>query len=417
MKDDKLKVLIVSQYFWPENMRINDLVSTLSARGNEVTVLTGIPNYPDGKVYSDFLDSPGSFSEYSNSRIVRVPMLPRGKSTIKLVLNYLSFLISASIFGPFKLRGKDFDAIFFYGVSPITSAFPAIILGKLKKAPIYLWVLDLWPESLSAVGIINNSLILKFVGLFVSIIYYLSDYILIQSKGFFESVQRHCPRKRKENIIYFPSWAEDIFTKKSSKNSQIIDYNPDQFTILFAGNIGEAQDFPSILNSMERIVTKKYIRLLVVGDGRMKLWLENEIRKRKIQNITLLGKFPLEDMPALYSNVDALLVTLKKHEIFAKTIPAKVQSYLASEKPILGMLDGEGAKVILESGAGLCGGSGEDLELTKNIIELSEMAKPKLKELGENAKKYYLQEFSKDYLFNKLESLFRQNLLNKESKC
>ena len=167
----KLKILILSQYFWPEGFRVNDLASELIARGHEVTVLTGLPNYPDGEVFPDFRDHPEKYASFEGAPVHRVPVIPRGNSSLKLMLNYLSFALSGTIFGPGKLRGQRFDAIFVFQTSPITSALPALWIGWRKRAPVLMWVLDLWPDTLSAIGVIKSPALLGLVGKLVSFIY------------------------------------------------------------------------------------------------------------------------------------------------------------------------------------------------------------------------------------------------------
>ena len=156
-----MKILIITQYFWPENFRINDLVQELVKRGHEITVLTGYPNYPAGIIYPDFRQSPGKFSNFAGAKLCRVPLWSRGNGGWRLVLNYLSFMLSAAILGPLKLRGQDVDVIFVFEPSPVTVGIPAVVLGKLKKAPVLFWVLDLWPETLAAVGAVRSRVHIK----------------------------------------------------------------------------------------------------------------------------------------------------------------------------------------------------------------------------------------------------------------
>jgi colanic acid biosynthesis glycosyl transferase WcaI len=151
-----MRILVISQYFWPENFRINDLVAELVSRGHQVTVLTGLPNYPDGKVFQEYSDNPQLYSNYKGADVVRVPMMPRGDGGLKLILNYLTFAASASILGVWKLRGRKFDAIFAYEPSPITVGLPASLMRTVKQAPLVFWVLDLWPETLQAIGVVRS---------------------------------------------------------------------------------------------------------------------------------------------------------------------------------------------------------------------------------------------------------------------
>lgn len=402
-----MKILIVSQYFWPENMRINELVKDFSEKGYEITVLTGVPNYPEGKVFQDYKKQPDQFSNYHGARIIRVPMIPRGKNSLVLFLNYISFFISATLIGLFKIKKLKFDNILIIGYSPIMSAIPGVIYGRRKKIPVFIWILDLWPESLQAVGIIKSKVILKMVGKVVSWIYNRSDYLLLQSKSFIECVKVYCTKKIDEDrLIYFPSWAEEVFSNDTNKSISLIPPEENVLTIVFAGNIGEAQDFPTILNTISLLKGKVAVRLVIAGDGRMSSWLKEQVDLRDLSNVLLLGRLPIESMPSLFMSSDALLVSLKTNEIFAKTIPGKVQAYLASGKFILAMIDGEAAKVINEANAGFTSSSGNAESLANNIIKMSNMSKSEIKKMGENGKKYYAKNFSKDIVYGLLEKLF-----------
>ena len=159
-----MRLLVVSQYFWPENFRVNDLVSALRARGHEVTVLTGLPNYPEGSVFPAFLRDPGAYESFEGAAIVRVPIVARGRGSPRLALNYLSFAVAASVLGPWRLRGRAFDAIFVFQASPVTAALPALVLRRLRGAPVLMWILDLWPETLAAVGVVRSPRLLASVG-------------------------------------------------------------------------------------------------------------------------------------------------------------------------------------------------------------------------------------------------------------
>lgn len=413
---DKLKVLVVTQYFWPENMRINDMVRDLKERGHNVTVLTGLPNYPDGVVFSDFLREPESFSCYSGADVIRVPMLARGKRSISLILNYASFFLSASLLGPLKLRGRKFDCVFVYAVSPIMAAIPAIVIGRLKRAPVFVWVLDLWPETLRAVGVLRNPQLLSVVGWMVSWIYNRTDYLLLQSHGFFENVKRYCTRKiNPERLVYFPSWAEDDFSS-SDHATDLLAVDPAVFTIVFAGNLGEAQDFPAILEAAALLNGKAAVRWVIVGDGRMSEWLSIQVRERGLANVHLLGRHPLEAMPGLFAVADALLVSLKTNDVFEKTIPGKVQAYLASGRPLLGMINGEAARVIRESGAGLACNSSDAQGLAEIVSALAEMPRDVRQQMGESGRRYYLEHYSKPKLMERLEALFRTATQRKADK-
>lgn len=412
-----LKILVVTQYFWPENMRINNMVEGFVAKGHEVTVLTGLPNYPEGQVYAEFRRDPTQFSSYRGARIVRVPMLARGKWSVTLALNYLSFFSSASLIGSYKLRGQPFDSIFAYGVSPIMGAIPALLLGRLKKAPVLVWVLDLWPESLRAVGVVKSPRLLGLVGKVVSWIYNRTDYLLLQSRSFDENVKQYCTRAiAPERLVYFPSWAEDDFSGEVRAPSDLLQRDDAVFTILFAGNIGDAQDFPAIMAAVKAVKADLPVRWVIVGDGRASQWLTKHVAEHRMDNVLLLGRHPLEKMPALFAIADALLVSLRTNEVFEKTIPGKVQAYLASGKPVIAMIDGEAANVVAGSGAGMVCGSGDAPALANIVRTMGAMPKSELENMGLLGRRYYLEHFSKDTLFDRLEVLFRKATLRRNEK-
>ena len=416
MSETSLRVLVVSQYFWPENMRINDLVRDLAAKGHQVTVLTGLPNYPEGEVFERFRREPQAFAQYEGAEIVRVPLVPRGKRSFTLALNYLSFVLSATMLGAFKLRKQRFDAVFVYAVSPILAAIPALVIGRLKRAPVFVWVLDLWPETLRAVGVVKHPRLLGLVGKVVSWIYNRTDYLLLQSHGFFENVRRYCSRPITEDrLVYFPSWAEDDFSLASLSGPALIQRTPGLFTVVFAGNLGEAQDFPAVLDAAEALRGKVAVRWLIVGDGRMSEWISAQVALRKLDNVHLLGRHPLAAMPGLFAQADALLVSLKTNDVFEKTIPGKVQAYLASGRPLLGMINGEAARVIEESGAGFACNSGDADGLAAITCSLAQVSETEREAMGRAGRAYYEQRYAKEKLMSRLESLLRGASLRRTS--
>ncbi len=400
-----MHILVISQYFWPENFKINDLCSELVNRGHKITVLTGKPNYPDGEVFNDYLNNPAKFKSYAGCDVVRVPMIARGKgSSIKLMLNYLTFALSATFIGAWKLKSKQFDVIFVFEPSPITVGIPAIFLKKVKKLPVVFWVLDLWPETLEAVGVVKSKTGLKLIGSLVSFIYNRCDLVLGQSKAFYLGISRYC--KDESKIKYFPSWFESVFSSPTLPNDKFQNFTG--FKVLFAGNIGEAQDFPAILKAIDILTRRKLnFKVFIVGDGRNLGWVKQEIEKRKLtEYAVLLGRHPLELMPCFYYSADALLVTLKESPVFAMTIPGKLQSYMVAGKPILTMLSGEGSRIVEEAGCGLVAKSGDAMALADNIECMSKMDPTELISFGKKAKHYSDTEFNRDILISQLEAWF-----------
>jgi colanic acid biosynthesis glycosyl transferase WcaI len=402
-----MRLLVISQYFWPENFRINDLVSELVRRGHHVTVLTGIPSYPDGQIFSEFLNDPYLFTLYKGADVHRVPMMPRGKGGLSLLLNYITFAISASFIGVWKLRGRKYDALFAYEPSPITVGLPAVIMRYFKRAPLVFWVQDLWPETLQAVGAVKSPAVLSVVGKVVAFIYKRCDLILAQSKSFIPQIRKYAPLDSK--VLYFPNWSDSAFVNDHPKPAVEVPDKPGSFNVMFAGNIGDAQDFPAILSAAERLKGNADIRWLIVGDGRMASWVEDEVKRRQLQErVLMFGRHPPERMPSFFQHADALLVSLKDEPIFSMTIPSKLQTYLASGIPILSMLNGEGSNVVRESSSGLTFGAGDDEALAAAVLELFQMTPEKRKEMGRKGILFSKREFDRDALMSRLEVWIRQ---------
>lgn len=402
-----MKILVVSQYFWPENFRINDLVKEWVERGHEVTVLTGKPNYPGGHVFPEFQRGPTAFGHYEGAKVHRVPMLARSQGAIRLMLNYLSFMVGACVWGPWRLRGQRFDVIFVFEPSPITVGIPAVLLGKLKRVPVVLWVLDLWPETLAAVGVVRSPRVLRWVGHLVSFIYNRCALVLGQSRAFLGSIGRYCRDGSK--IRYFPSWAENLFQQTDAAKAPEVPDATNTFTIVFAGNVGEAQDFPAILDAAELLRHNDDVRWLIVGDGRRSDWVRDEVARRQLgQRVLLLGRFPVERMPSFYAHADALIASLKPDPTFGMTIPGKVQSYLLAGKPILGMLDGEGAAAIEAAGAGLVCPAGDAAGLAKAVEQMAAMAPAERLAMGARGRRFAEQEFDRDRLMDRLLGFFAE---------
>lgn len=404
-----MRLLVVSQYFWPENFRVNELVAELVARGHEVTVLTGRPNYPEGSIFEIFKTSPENFSSYEGAAVFRVPLRPRGKGRLRLSLNYLSFVFWGVLSGPWLLRGRPFDAIFVFATSPVTSALPALLLRRLKRAPLALWVLDLWPDTLAAVGVVRSERVLGWAGALVGFIYRRCDRILVQSKAFFPNIERWGGDVSR--VRYFPNWLERAFEAQPEQASvapEVLAYR-DTFNVMFAGNIGAAQDFPAILAAASLLKHRANLRWLVVGDGREADWVREEIERRGLQQqVVLLGRHAPERMPEFFQGAGALLVSLCADPVFALTIPGKVQTYLASGLPLLGMLDGEGARVIEESGAGLVCAAGDSDQLALRVEQLLDMSVAGRKQMGLRGMEYCHKEFGRDMLIGRVEELLSE---------
>jgi len=405
-----MKILIVSQYFWPENFRVNDLVLELNNRGHEVVVLTGKPNYPSGCIFPEYKNNPLKFSSYEGVTVLRVPIIPQGNNGVMRILNYFSYAINATILGAYYLRNKKFDSIFVFQTSPATVGFPAVIMRWLKKAPLAIWVLDQWPETLEAVGVVKSKHLLNLLGKCIKALYKRCDLILVQSQSLVTLIRtKYVSEKRQSCVHYFPNWAESLFHNTIEAAAPEIQDAAGVFNVMFAGNIGESQDFPTILDAAEKLINYENIRWLIVGQGNMFDWVKKEIIRRDLKNkFILLGSYPVERMPSFYMHADALLVSLKPEPIFSMTLPGKVQSYFAASVPVIGMLDGEGGNIINEASAGIVCSSGDSEALADAVLNMSKIDKNDLEKLGKNGFNYGKLNFDRDSQINK----FEEYLLN-----
>jgi glycosyltransferase involved in cell wall biosynthesis len=398
-----VRILIVTQYFWPESFRINDLALGLRERGHAVTVFTGKPNYPAGQFFPGYGFCGRGRDDYRGIPVIRVPLIARGNGgKLRLVLNYLSFALFACVLAP-RCRGT-FDAILVYEPSPITVGLPALVLKKMKRAPLLFWVQDLWPESLSATGAVRARWILRMVERMVRFIYRHCDRILVQSRAFAAPIAAQGADPA--HIHYFPNSAEALYHPlEPSPDLPEAAKMPAGFRIMFAGNLGVAQDFPTIIAAARQLKDHANIHWLVLGDGRMRDWVKAGIAAHGLQStMHLLGRHPLEAMPGFFAHADAMLVTLKRDPIFALTIPGKVQSYLACAKPIVAALDGEGARVISEAGAGIAVPSENPAALATAVLELFHMSQEQRRTMGLRGRDYFERHFEREMLLGKLDS-------------
>ncbi|MFP6848742.1 MAG: glycosyltransferase family 4 protein [Pseudomonas sp.] len=388
-----MRILILSQYFWPESFIINDIVRTLDEQGHEVVVATGKPNYPDGKVFEGYRAAGTQCERYlGRIDVLRVPLWPRGQGGAKnLILNYLSFVFSGLLCLPWMLRKREFDAILVFAPSPITQAIPAILLTWLKKAKLALWVQDLWPESLSATGFVRNPYLLRAVGWMVRAIYRPCDTLLVQSRAFVEPVAQYSDRAK---IHYYPN-SMNISSPKAviPVPSELLELLEQHFCVVFAGNLGTAQALDTLLQAAVQLRDEPHIRLVLVGSGSRLAWLQSQKQELGLDNLILPGRFPMDTMPQIFERASALLVSLNDEPVFAQTIPSKIQAYLAAGRPILACMNGECARVVTEAGAGFASPAQKVLPLVANIRRLQELDATQRAAMGESGKAYFEANF------------------------
>lgn len=398
-----MKVLLVTQYFYPENFKSNDIAFELTKRGHEVTVLTGLPNYPAGKLFPGYGITKKRKEVINGVTVIRALLFLRGKGGgVRLFLNYFSWAFFASVRAFFLAISHKYDAVIVHEPSPITQGFPAIVYKKLRKVPIYFWVLDLWPESLESAGGIKNKYVLGIFRKMVQYIYNNCDKILISSKGFAASILEK--GNYQDKLVYFPNWAEDAVS--AGESNYDIPVLPDGFKVMFAGNIGVAQDIEAIMNAALELKENKNIHFIIIGDGRSKRWAEKIAEENGLnETVHFLGRFPIEAMKTFFDRADVLLVSLKDEPIFNVTVPAKMQAYLSVGKPILSMLNGEGSEIIKEAGAGLVANAGDYKQLSENILELYNTDAGVKEQMCRSAKEYYNANFKLDVCIDNLEKI------------
>ncbi|HSD60199.1 MAG TPA: glycosyltransferase family 4 protein, partial [Burkholderiales bacterium] len=398
---------IVTQYFWPESFRINDLALGLAELGHAVTVLTGQPKYPEGQYFRGH-GPLGPYREvYGPVEVLRVPLLTRGGGGgARLAMNYLAFVLSASLLGPLRCRGA-FDAILVYEPSPVTVGVPARMLKAIKGAPILFWVQDLWPESLSAASAVRSPLILGWVERLVRWIYRGCDRVLVQSEAFAEPVIRlGVPRER---VLYYPNFAEAFYRPLPAVQAPEFAALPKGFRVMFAGNIGASQSFETILAAAERLRGQPDIHWVVLGEGRQSAWVAQEVERRGLSGrVHLLGRHPTESMPGWFAHAGAMLVTLKRDPVLAVTVPAKVQSYMACARPIVAALDGEGARVIRSAGAGIAAPAEDAEGLARAVTDMYRMTDAERRAMGARGRQFFEAHFERDMLLHRLDRWLAQ---------
>lgn len=390
-----MRILVVSQYFWPENFRVNDLCQGLRDLGNQVTVLTGKPNYPKGEIFPEYKASPDNFNSYNGIEIVRVPLVPRGKSKFSLLLNYISFPVCGIVGGYFKLRKHKFDVVLICQLSPIFSAYPGIFFGRRRAVPVAMWVLDLWPDSVLTAGF-NKQWIYFLLKKVVSAIYGRIDHFFVQNESFEKNIISNGGFGKKFSIL--PNWAEDIFEPVTNHRKMA----STKLKILFAGNIGEAQDIPSVIEAAKLLKANSIPALFVfVGSGRDLDRFLQLIEKYALKDyIQFLGEKPLNEMPLIYEQADVFFASLSDLLPFQITIPGKIPGYMFMAKPILTMITGEASKVIEDAKCGLTAQSGDYHKLVSNIERMVGMSVEEKRGLGLNARKFAKENFDRNLVLS-----------------
>ena len=397
-----MKILFVCQYFYPEVFRGNDIAFHWAEEGHVVHVVCGVPNYPQGKFYTGY----GLFNKrhevVKGVKVTHLPIIPRGNNKIMLMLNYFSYLIVGWVYMLFHALFHKYDKVFVQQLSPVMMSAPGVLYKRLRRVPLYTWVLDLWPESLTAAGGVNNKYVLGFFKHYVKSEYKHSDKILISSRSFEKSILEYGDYKDK--IVYYPQWSD-------GNNGEIVKPEnapsiPNGFKLMFAGAVGEAHGFECTMQTALLTKEHKDIKWIIVGDGRKLDWVRSFVKENGLEETVFsFGRYPAETMPWFFAQADVMLVTLSDDPLFKLYAPAKISSYMAAGKPIAAVLNGEGAEVIKDSDCGWTLAAGDAEGLAKLAVELSQKDKIVLGERGENALRYYNEHFVKEKCLKKLDDL------------
>lgn len=400
------RILVYTNHFYPEQFKINEIVDWLSNEDTYIRVITGIPNYPKGSFYKGY----GFFSIFNsnykkNVVVNRMPLIPRGNGNYFLrSLNYITYFISTFFFTLYLiLIKKKYDYIFVHHTSPFLITIHPIVYGFFHKTTNILWDLDLWPDTLKALDIISSKWVFNSIELFVKFVYSFYDKILIGSKGFEKLVQKRFNGK----IIYFPNWSESIIEDNETIKSLNLNIPDDHFTIMYTGNIGNAQGLDVLIDVIKQI-NDKNIFWIFIGEGSFKKSLIKTLDNFNVLNkCKFISQIDIREIPSYAKIADAMFLSLKDNYLFSRTVPAKLQSYMALGKPIIAIIKGEGAKVIRDSKSGIVISNSDTKQIASMIIDFSKRSTSELNKMGYNGKKFYDNNFSIKIRKEQLLSFFK----------
>lgn len=397
----KLKILISSMHFSPENFRINDIAKEWVARGYEVSVLTGYPNYPEGSLYPGYSRKLVFTEKILGVEVIRIPILLRGNSILRLILNYASFVISGLIWALVS-RSKP-DVVFIFATSPIMQAIPPTFFAHMRRIPSVIYVQDLWPENVEAVYGIKSPFVKKPIEWIARSIFKRSSKILVPSPSFIEAIARHEVAAAK--IVFWPQHAEMIAEKAEARTPE------KPFKMIYAGNIGKAQRLDTLVHAVGVLSTKGVtpadLQINILGDGRDKANVLALIEQKDLHPyFNFLGTVGASEVPGFLRQNDLCYLSLQDSMIFNMSIPAKLQTYLASGVPTLASARGEVEKILLASEAGRCVPPGNADALAQALLAFIQQPTALTQEMGQKGLRYCQEHFSKTKLFQEMDQLF-----------
>ena len=386
------RILIYTNHYYPEQFKINDLVNWISKDDFEVRVITGLPNYPEGKIYKGYgpLSNFLSRSKNKKLKVNRLLLIPRMNGTYALlILNYISFFISCFIFTIYlAIFKKKYDIIFVHHTSPFLISFHPLIYGLFHKTKKIIWELDLWPDTLKGIGLIKSDTLFKLIEKIIMITYSFYDLIMVGSKSFEKIIRKRFNKK----IIYFPNWADnDIENPKKSPVDLSLPKN--SFRIMYTGNIGTVQNFDKLTKTINNLKNEN-IHWIFIGAGRYVSDLKKIVKQNAlIDNVTFISNVNIQQIPGYSNYADCMYLSLKDSDIFKKTVPAKLQTYMALGKPILAVLSGEGASVIKQANCGYVNENNNFSEFSQIVLKMSKLSEEDLNKMGNNSLNYYNRNF------------------------
>ncbi|MCL5260316.1 MAG: glycosyltransferase family 4 protein [Gammaproteobacteria bacterium] len=401
-----MRILIITQFYPPEPSAIpNDLAKGMKKLGHDVEVITGFPNYPEGKIYPGYKQRLYQYCELDGIKVLRLPLYPdHSLSTTKRALSYLSFAFMATVFCPFLIKKPD--VIFVYHT--LTSGIPAWWYGFLYKVPFVFNVQDLYPDSFSVVNIAKKSIPYRLAQCLANFVYSKAGALSVISNGFKNNLVERGVFPEKIEIIH--SWVDEENYHPEERDNNFADKFKlnNHFNIIFTGGIGPAQGINNIIEAAALLIDIKELQFVLVGEGNSKNLLLDEVTARGLTNVVFLPRQPSELMPKFYACADALLVSLKNDLLFRSTIPYKTFGYLASGRPIIMYAEGDAAALIEKAQAGLVVSPVDPENLAKVLRKFYNMSQSQRLVFGKNGREYYLQNLAINVAMDKYEKLFER---------
>lgn len=390
-----MKILTICQYYYPEPFKVHEICEELVKRGHEVTVITGRPNYPDGKLYDGYDDK--MHERINGVDVIRTPIRLRGNNPISLIRNYFSYPLEAK--KKMKRIPGDYDVVFVYQLSPVFMIYPALYYKKKYEKKVFVYCLDLWPESLKVLHIKKSNPVFKIIKKISNRLYSKCDFITVTSPAFTEYLAKE-NNVKKSKIKFIPQHGEQFFLNVKPYRKQNV------LNITFAGNIGKAQDFDCLIRAVSSIPVNYYakFKIIIIGSGSYEDTLKQKVGEKKLNNLfQFTGRKKTNELLPYYDKTSLFLLSLEKNSEIGKTIPSKLQTYMAAGRGIIGSIDGAAEEIIKNSKSGKVCHAGDYVSLSKIIIEMINKDDDYIKKLSENSRKWFLENYKIEKHVDKLE--------------